>query len=92
MLMQFIKQAGSILLLKLNLMLRPSNGLMPYISRIHEKCCLFNKKSIHDFLTKGYRFLHIGSVQVAVKPLTRNSVNDLVNTNSVNDSMLETFT
>lgn len=53
------------------------------ISRVHEKCCLFNKKSIHDFLTKGYRFLHIGFVQVAVKPLTRNSVND---------SILDTFT
>ena len=89
--MQFIKQAGSILLLKLNLMLKTIKRAYA-ISRGHEKCCLFNKKSIHDFLTKGYRFLHIGSVQVAVKPLTRNSVNDSVNANSVNDSILDTFT
>jgi hypothetical protein len=26
---------------------------------------------INDSLAKGYKFLHIGSVQVAVKPLTR---------------------
>jgi hypothetical protein len=32
---------------------------------------LFNKKFVDNYRAKGYKFLHIGSVQVAVKPLTR---------------------
>ena len=36
---------------------------------------LFNKKFVNDSLAKGYKFLHVGSVQVAVKPLTRLGIN-----------------
>jgi hypothetical protein len=39
---------------------------------------LFNKKFVNDSLVKGYKFLHIGSVQVAVKPLTRLGINAFV--------------
>jgi hypothetical protein len=34
-----------------------------------------NKKFINDSLAKGYKFLHVGSVQVVVKPLTRLGIN-----------------
>ena len=41
------------------------------ISKTHEKCCLFSKKNIDEFLvTKKFSYLHIGMVQVAIKPLT----------------------
>lgn len=32
------------------------------ISKTQEKCFAYNKKSIHDFLIKDYKFLHIGFV------------------------------
>jgi hypothetical protein len=38
---------------------------------------LFNKKFVNDSLVKGYKFLHIGYVQV-VKPLTRLGINAFV--------------
>ncbi|KAL4605961.1 hypothetical protein ACB092_09G068000 [Castanea dentata] len=45
------------------------------ISKTHEKCCLFSKKNINDFLTKKHlKYLHIGLVQVAIKPLTRKGI------------------
>ena len=45
------------------------------ISKTHEKCCLFDRKCINDFLTKRFSFLHIGLGQVAVKPLTQKGIN-----------------
>ena len=46
------------------------------ISRTHEKCCLFSKKNISEFIaTKKFSYLHIGMVQVAIKPLTRKGIN-----------------
>ncbi|KAL4632369.1 hypothetical protein ACB092_04G045300 [Castanea dentata] len=46
-----------------------------FISKTHEKCCLFSKKNINEFLTKKHlKYLHIGLVQVAVKPLTRKGI------------------
>jgi hypothetical protein len=36
---------------------------------------LFNKIFIENSKAKGYKFLHIGSVQVVVKPLTRLGIN-----------------
>ncbi|XP_075669831.1 uncharacterized protein LOC142639556 [Castanea sativa] len=45
------------------------------ISKTHEKCCLFSKKNINEFLSKkNLKYLHIGLVQVAIKPLTRKGV------------------
>ncbi|KAG7995198.1 hypothetical protein I3843_01G096800 [Carya illinoinensis] len=35
------------------------------VSNVQEKYYLFTKKSIQEFLSKGYKFLHIGSVQIA---------------------------
>ena len=45
------------------------------ISRTHEKCCLFSKRNINDFLAKKFSYLHIGLVEFAVKPLTRKGIN-----------------
>ena len=45
------------------------------ISRTYEKCCLFNRRSINEFLAKKFSYLHIGLVQVAVKPFTRKGIN-----------------
>ena len=32
------------------------------ISRIHEKCCLFSKRNINEFIAKKLSYLHIGMV------------------------------
>ena len=49
------------------------------ISKTHEKCCLFTKKNIGEFLaSKKFSYLHIGMVQVAIKPLTRKGINAFV--------------
>ena len=45
-------------------------------SKTHEKCCLFSKRNINDFLAKKFSYLQI--VQVAVKPLTRKGINAYV--------------
>ena len=43
-----------------------------FISKTQEKCCLFTEKNIGEFLaSKKFSYLHIGMVQVAIKPLTR---------------------
>jgi hypothetical protein len=36
---------------------------------------LFNKRFVENSKAKGYKFLHIGFVQVAIKPLTRLGIN-----------------
>ena len=41
------------------------------ISKNKEHYYLFNKKAIKSFKDKGYKFLHIGLSQVAIKPLIR---------------------
>jgi len=41
------------------------------ISNRNEDFELFNKRFVNQSLAKGFKFLHIGAVQVAVKPLTR---------------------
>ena len=49
------------------------------ISKTHEKCCLFSKKNIGEFIaTKKFSYLHIGMVQLAMKPLTRKGINSSV--------------
>ena len=48
------------------------------ISKAHEKCCLFSKRNINDFIAKRFSYLHIGLVQVAVKPLTQKGINAFV--------------
>ena len=41
------------------------------ISKTHEKCCLFSKRNISEFISaKKFSYLHIGMVQIAIKPLT----------------------
>jgi hypothetical protein len=39
---------------------------------------LFNKRFVNASLAKDYKFMHVGSVQVAVKPLTRLGINAFV--------------
>ena len=36
---------------------------------------MFNRRSTKDFLAKKFSYLHIGLVQIAVKPLTRKFIN-----------------
>ena len=36
---------------------------------------MFPKININDFLAKKFSYLHIGLVQVAIKPLTRKGIN-----------------
>jgi hypothetical protein len=45
------------------------------ISKEHESCQLLNLESIKKHRKDGNNFLHIGLVQVAVKPLTRIGLN-----------------
>ena len=45
------------------------------ISKTHEKCCLFSKRNINDFIAKKFSYLHIGMIQAAVKLLTRKDIN-----------------
>ena len=39
---------------------------------------MFSKKNINDFLAKKFSYLHIGLIQVVVKPLTRKGINAYV--------------
>ena len=39
---------------------------------------MFSKRNINDFIAKRFNYLHIGLVQVAVKPLTRKGNNAFV--------------
>ena len=49
------------------------------ISKTHEKCCLFSKRNISEFISaKKFSYLHIGMVQIAIKPLTRKGINAFV--------------
>ena len=49
------------------------------ISKTLEKCCLFSKKNIGEYLaSKKFCYLHIGTVQVAIKPLTQKGINAYV--------------
>jgi len=41
------------------------------ISHRNEDFELFNKRFVNQSLAKGFKFLHVGAVQVTVKPLTR---------------------
>ena len=36
---------------------------------------MFNRRNINEFLAKKFNYLHIGLVQVSVKPLTRKCIN-----------------
>jgi hypothetical protein len=48
------------------------------ISNRNENFELFSKRFVNNSLAKGFKFLHIGSVQVSVKPLTRLGINAYV--------------
>lgn len=39
---------------------------------------LFSKKSIIHYIKQGYKFLHIGLVQIAIKPLTMEGLNTVM--------------
>ncbi len=45
------------------------------LNKDKDECLLFNKKVIKEFKNKGYKFLHIGLIQVGIKPLTRRGIN-----------------
>jgi hypothetical protein len=45
------------------------------LSKDQEECLLFQKKDMREFRNKGYRFIHLGLIQVGIKPLTRRGIN-----------------
>ena len=45
------------------------------ISKSQEKCYLLNKEDIKKYRNEGFKYIHIGSVQIAAKPLTRLGIN-----------------
>jgi hypothetical protein len=45
------------------------------LSKEHETCQLFSPESIRKHKSDGHNYIHIGLVQVAVKPLTRKGLN-----------------
>ena len=45
------------------------------LSKNKEECLLFRKKEMREFRNKGYRFIHLGLIQVGIKPLTRQGIN-----------------
>jgi hypothetical protein len=45
------------------------------LSKEHEVCQLLSPESLRRHKADGHNFLHIGLVQVAVKPLTRRGLN-----------------
>ena len=45
------------------------------LSKEHETCQLFSPEQIKSHRKDGHNYIHIGLVQIAVKPLTRRSLN-----------------
>jgi hypothetical protein len=45
------------------------------LNKNQEECPLFRKKEMKEFKNKGFRFIHIGLIQVGIKPLTRRGIN-----------------
>jgi hypothetical protein len=45
------------------------------LNKNQEKCLLFRKKEMKEFKNKGFRFIHLGLIQVGIKPLTRRGIN-----------------
>ena len=45
------------------------------LSKDKEECLLFRKKDMREFRNKGFRFIHLGLIQVGFKPLTRRGIN-----------------
>ena len=45
------------------------------LSKEHETCQLFSPESIKKHRKNGHNYIHIGLVQIAVKPLTRKGLN-----------------
>jgi hypothetical protein len=41
------------------------------LNKNKEECLLFLKKEMKEFKNNGFRFIHIGLIQVGIKPLTR---------------------
>ena len=48
------------------------------LTKEHEKCSLLNKESIRKHKSQGHNFIHIGLIQVVVKPLTAKGINSSI--------------
>jgi hypothetical protein len=40
-----------------------------------DETLLFRKKEMKEFKDKGFKFIHLGLIQVGIKPLTRRGIN-----------------
>jgi hypothetical protein len=45
------------------------------LNKNKEECLLFRKSEMKTFKNNGFKFIHIGLIQVGIKPLTRRGIN-----------------
>jgi hypothetical protein len=45
------------------------------LNKSKDETLLFRKREMKEFKNKGFRFIHIGLIQVGIKPLTRRGIN-----------------
>jgi hypothetical protein len=45
------------------------------LNKNQEECLLFRKREMKELKKKGFRFIHLGLIQVGIKPLTRRGIN-----------------
>ena len=45
------------------------------LNKSKDETLLFRKKEMKEFKDKGFKFIHLGLIQVGIKPLTRRGIN-----------------
>jgi hypothetical protein len=45
------------------------------LNKSKDETLLFSKREMKEFKNKGFRFIHVGLIQVGIKPLTRRGIN-----------------
>ena len=45
------------------------------LNKSQEECLLFRKREMKEFKNKSFRFIHLGLIQVGIKPLNRRGIN-----------------
>ena len=48
------------------------------ITKHEERCSLLSQQSVKHHLERGYNYIHVGLIQVAIKPLTRQGLNSSI--------------
>lgn len=71
---EIYRKRKSISYFKVNIILKQVEQVYA-IRKHHETCQLLNTKSIKKYRKDSHNFLHIGLVQIQIKPLTRRGLN-----------------